>query len=92
MCEDALWYVVELDFAIPVNFDQGKITLLKSLAVQKQLCAYLILLKKKLQKKLKSSLDNKYELNNFVHDVHWNTTPYTNTHNSNYKKIEKLNT
>lgn len=63
MCEDALWYVVELDFAIPVNFDQGKITLLKSLAVQKQLCAYLILLKKKLQKKLKSSLDNKYELN-----------------------------
>lgn len=53
MCEYALWYVVELDFAIPVNFDQGKITLLKSLAVQKQLCAYLILLKKKIAEKIK---------------------------------------
>lgn len=53
MCEDALWYVVELDFAIPVNFDQGKITLLKSLAVQKQLCAYMILLKKKIAETIK---------------------------------------
>lgn len=53
MCEYALWYVVELDFAIPVNFDQGKITLLKSLAVQKQLCAYMILLKKKIAETIK---------------------------------------
>lgn len=52
MCEYALWYVVELDFAIPVNFDQGKITLVKSLAVQKQLCIF-DLVKKKIAEKIK---------------------------------------